>query len=480
MKIRCAAALFLVFIEGAGSQGVGNDEPVTIPLTVPAGVPLRLYLTKAVPKRVGALVRANVLGPVYVFDHEVIPSGTQAIGSVIRCESVPKWERFKAVMNGDFTPLRVAQVEFVTLVLPDGSSRPLSTIASSGLNSLYPLRPPKQLRASPQNPGRLAIGKQKIKDQVNAQVDRLRSIPEMVRGPDKKEWLSDFLLSKLPYHPQHVRNRTRFDAELRAPLDFGSERLTSDSLSLLGSQPGADSVVHARLLTPLNSENSVRGQKVEAVLADPLFSADRKVILPEGTHVEGSVVRAKKAGWFHHGGQLRFTFQQVELAQLPSTAEKRVTPSANTALQPRDEKAMQFRTQGTLSAAEGSNAPVKIDSEGGIKATESKTRFLGTALALLVARSAADNDPIRSHTGAITGHSQNVGGRTLGGGMGFGLLGSIAAQSSRNVGAGLGYYGLAWSLYSTVIARGAEVRFNTNAVMDISFSGRKSSASPAH
>jgi hypothetical protein len=56
--------------------------------------------------------------------------------------------------------------------------------------------------------------------------------------------------------------------------------------------------------------------------------------------------------------------------------------------------------------------------------------------------------------------------------MGFGLLGAIAAQSSRTVGAAFGYYGLAWSVYSTVVKRGAEVQFGKNAVIDIGFNQR--------
>jgi hypothetical protein len=35
-----------------------------------------------------------------------------------------------------------------------------------------------------------------------------------------------------------------------------------------------------------------------------------------------------------------------------------------------------------------------------------------------------------------------------------------------------GYYGLAWSIYSSVIARGGEVQFDKNAVMDIKFGTR--------
>jgi hypothetical protein len=35
-----------------------------------------------------------------------------------------------------------------------------------------------------------------------------------------------------------------------------------------------------------------------------------------------------------------------------------------------------------------------------------------------------------------------------------------------------GYYGLAWSVYSNVIARGGEVQFDRNAMMDIKFGAR--------
>jgi hypothetical protein len=116
-----------------------------------------------------------------------------------------------------------------------------------------------------------------------------------------------------------------------------------------------------------------------------------------------------------------------------------------------------------------------VDKEGGVQAAESKKRFIGTALAAMVARRAGDMDMMHSPSGAITGQSANVGGRTLGGGMGFGLLGMIAAQSSRNVGAAFGYYGLAWALFSTVVAHGQQVEFGKNAVVDIGFNERAAS-----
>ena len=358
--------------------------------------------------------------------------------------------------------------------MPDGHRIELHTTESPGLNSLVPLKPPKQKTPSPQvqNRGILGTTKQAAKDQIDAQIARVKGIPDLVRGTDKKEWLYDYAMSRLPYHPQSVRNRTRFDAVLQSPLEFGTETVTSNSLALLGTQPAPGSIVHARLLTAVNSERSKPGDKIEAALEQPLFSADHRVVLPEGTLVEGTVVVAKKANWFHRAGRLRFTFQSVELtqqiAQLRDAALKTdgTTLSVSTVL-PVEPK-LQIRTQGTLSAAEGGNAPVKVDSEGGVQAQESKSRFIGTAIALLITHRAADNDAGR----AVNGNNPNVSGRTLGGGLGFGLLGSIAAQSSNNVGMALGYYGMGWSVFSTVVARGADVQFDRNAVIDIGFNQR--------
>ena len=471
MAVIFPIALSLVSVAYASGQSTENEPTRNIPLTVPAGVPLRLYLTKRIPKRFNAPVEAKTLSPIYAFDHEVIPAGTRVLGHVSRVQPVSRWERVRAILGGDFTPLHVAQIEFTSLLLADGNAIELHTLESSGLSSLFPLKPPKQRSQNVpgNNGGILGAGKQKTRDAIDAQVARVKSIPDIVRGPGKKEWLYDYAMSRLPYHPQYVRSRTRFDAELQSPLSFGSENVTPTSLALLGSQPSPGSVVHARLLSPLNSVNSTPGDKVEAVLEEPLFSADHRVVLPEGTIVDGAVAVAKKARWFLRGGQLRFSFQNVDLT--PQTAELLSIP-ADAPPQLQGSPQLKFRTQAILSAAESGNAPIKVDKEGGVQATESKTRFIGTAVALLIARQAADNDAERSQTGAITGQSSNVGGRTLGGGMGFGLLGSIAAQSSRNVGAAFGYYGLGWSVYSTVVARGAEVQFGKNAVIDIGFNQR--------
>ena len=70
------------------------------------------------------------------------------------------------------------------------------------------------------------------------------------------------------------------------------------------------------------------------------------------------------------------------------------------------------------------------------------------------------------------GGGPHVTGGTLGGGLGLGMLGAAIAQSSPYVGMAMGYYGLAWSAYSTVIGSGAEVEFEKNAMMEIKFGVR--------
>jgi hypothetical protein len=195
--------------------------------------------------------------------------------------------------------------------------------------------------------------------------------------------------------------------------------------------------------------------------------------LPEGTHLEGTVVAAKKARWFHRSGQLRFNFREINMPAEVAVL-KAIAPAATR--RPAQKK-LKMRTQASLQTAESTGtAPLKVDREGGVTTKESKTRFLAATAAVMLARRAGDNDPVRDQNRQIIGQNPNVAGRTVGGGFGFGLLGAAIAQSSRYVGTGFGYYGMAWSLYSTLIARGAEVHFGKNAMVDIRFNTRSEPA----
>jgi hypothetical protein len=457
--------LFTNHIFAQAPSGDSSNIALTVALTVPAGTPLRVYLIKRIPKRNGLAITAKVLDPVYAFDHEVIPAGAILSGDISRTEPAEKWDRVRAIVGGDFTPLRIAYFKFQSIQMPDGRSLPISTVDSVALDSIYvepspkkkpPKKPQKALDPNA-NTGVLGTGKQAAKDQINGQINgRTMGVASLVRGPDKKERFYDFIMSKLPYHPQYLRKGTRIDAELGTDLEFGSMAIASDSMKDLGTQPSPDSSTRARLLTPLDSASAKQGDAIEAVIMQPLFSPDHKLVLPEGTRVTGSVVQVKKATWFHRGGRLRFNFQKIDLP--PELAKLTQTAPASQS------------TQAILESAEASGkTPVKVDSEGGVKATESKTRFIAPVISVLLAGRSADNDAGKA---GAAGQGPNVSGRTLGGISGFGSLGAIASQSSRFVGMAFGYYGVAISVYTNIIAKGGEIEFHKNAMIDIKFGGR--------
>jgi hypothetical protein len=153
---------------------------------------------------------------------------------------------------------------------------------------------------------------------------------------------------------------------------------------------------------------------------------------------------------FHRGGQLRFTFEEVE------------PPTFASAPVPRPEPA-----QAQLTAAEPKAGGLAVDEEGTARATESKTRFLRPVIAGLVAAKSMDNDTGKQNASGAA--SANYGGRGLGGFSGFGLFGTAAAMGPRPISAALGFYGLGWSAYSTVVSRGREVVFEKNSVIAIRF-----------
>ena len=114
--MKFALGIFLLavslFAPSLLAQAGPDERASTVSLGVPSGAPLRLYLTRRVSKRLGAPVEAKLMEPLDAFDREVIPAGTVVLGKVSRTQPVTKWQRIGAILNGDFTPLRRAQIEF--------------------------------------------------------------------------------------------------------------------------------------------------------------------------------------------------------------------------------------------------------------------------------------------------------------------------------------------------------------------------------
>jgi hypothetical protein len=326
---------------------------------------------------------------------------------------------------------------------PSGNVMLLKTERSLGLATIYvPARPQKASKhkmahkESKPNPGKTGAVRQFLQQQAQQQAQgqlnaRTRGFYDFIRGPNKREWLENFLWAKLPYHPQWYRSGTRFDAVLEKPLDLGDVSIPSQSLLAMQTPPPADAIAQMRVLSTLSSGEAHPGDPMQGVLSEPLFTPDHKLILPQGTRLSGKITLARAARSFHRGGKLRFALDSVEVPRL----------------------ALAGNTQADL--------------EGTARATESKTRLLRPVIAALVAAKSADDDAGK-RTVSGTGDA-NTAGRTLGGFSGFGLLGMAASQGPRAIGAALGYYGLAWSVYTNVVSRGREVTFEKNTAMAIRF-----------
>src|SRR5579864_31838 len=220
-----------------GSAQAPPSTTIEVPLTVDSGVPLRLYIDQRLHMREGEMVHAKLIEPVYAFDRIVIPSGVDVQGHVTRLDPASKMTRTQAILGGDFTPLHWARVEFTTIVMPDGRTIPIHTADSEGLPTLYvrSKSPKKKTAAPPQsNSGVLGTARQQAAQEVQAIKAKKQEVVDLVRGPNKKEWLEDYLIKKLPYHPQWYRRNTRFDAVLQGPLTFGKAQVPVTVLQNVG------------------------------------------------------------------------------------------------------------------------------------------------------------------------------------------------------------------------------------------------------
>jgi hypothetical protein len=426
--------------------------PQTVALTVAKGAPLQVALDEEIRvKKVGQPVHARIVEPVYAFDHIVVPVGSEVIGEITKIESLSNGKRTLGALNADFTPLRKVEVGFHELVLPDGRRFPLHTSVAPGSGQVIEL----VTSASEKEKKNLVkdAASKKIKEAKQQAHEQWDNAMKELKTPGKVRRLERYGEAQLPVHRQYIPAGTVYFAELQDPLDFGSVVMTVPMASSIGSDLPEGSVVHARLVTPLSSATSHKGQDIEAVLSQPLMDGDR-LILPQGSRLKGTVKQAQPARRMKKNGQLRIAFSELVP---PDGIEQKIVS--------------------TLEGVQaGKDANVKLDSEGGAEATTSKSRYLGTAVSLGLAMMSAQEGGDRDG-GKVHGDGGNAAAGGLGG---FKLVGMIlgAAVRSRAFGTTMGAYGAAVSVYTSFMARGHEVVFPKNTAMQIGVGTRAATTTP--
>ena len=425
---------------------------VTVPMSVPSGTPIKVALDSEVRIRnVGQPIHGKTTDPVYAFDKLLIPAGTPVNGRVSAIDAVTKTTRTLDAMDGNFSPVRQVHVQFDELVMPDGRLLPMHTIASPA--------PDGVLRFVPAN--EKAANTNKVKDAASKKVsatrqmirDQWAALQKQIHEPGKMHKLKRLAVAQLPVHPQYIEVGTSFNANLQQPLDFGTELISPETLINVGTPPPSGSAVHARLVTPLNSSISKKGDLVEALITEPLVASDH-LILPEGSTIRGSVMQVQPARRLARNGQLRILFREV--APPDGVAQK-----------------VQTSLEG-VAVAKGEH--LKLDSEGGAQVTTPRTRYLTTGIQIMLAAAAATPDGDHDLHGGSGGGDIGAGGAAANGASGFRFVGMIVGlvARSRVVAAGFGAYGAATSIYYKFLARGRDVVYPKDMAMVIGLGTRES------
>ena len=411
-----------------------------VPLVLPASTPLQVKIEKRIRiTGVGQRIPGRLARPVFVFNKEIIPAGSEVIGHVARLNPVNRQRRFKAILNGDFTPLRNPEIQFDLLKLPDGRTMPIKTGIASQLGVAAPSG--KKIQARKKSS---LIGTTFGRVQTELFNARQEIVAEINSQP-KWDRLQDEAYSRLPYHPQFLPANTRLSAPLTEALAFGTETISASEMDQTGLPP-LDTVVTARLVSPVSS-NSDTGSTVSAIVSEPFYSADHHLILPEGTRLIGTVVQAQPARWFRRSGKLRLRFREMELPDLIPTKNRQLNVEATVA---RVDAIRRLR--------------IKVDDEGVMKSIAPKTRFIAPAVQMFLGVNMLDQTNKNAQS-----QSTNRVVRTVAGASGLGIVGSVAAQFSSEAATGIGFYGAAWSVFNHVVARGHTILLAPDTPFQIRF-----------
>jgi len=428
--------------------------PVTVDMNVPAGTPLKVALDSEVRvRRVGQLIHGKTTEPVYAFDKLLIPTGTTVTGKISAIDAVSKKIRTLEAMDGDFSPTRGVHVEFDELQMADGRILPILTDTSPAPNGVLKFVP-ANTKADKNNKVHDAAAKKvsETRQQIRQQWSDLQ---KQIHAPGKMHRLERLAIAQLPVRPQYMDAGTTFNADLVRPLDFGQESVAVDKLSEIGTPPPSGSLVHARLITPLSSATSKKGERVQAVITEPLVASDH-LILPEGSVLRGSVTQAQPARRLARNGQLRILFHEVAP---PSGVEQKVVTSLE-----------------GVAVANGEH--LKLDSEGGAQVTTPRTRYLTTGIQVMLAATSASPDHDARAGG---GGGGDLGGSAANGASGFRFVGMAVGMLARSrvVASGFGAYGAANSIYYHFLARGHDVVYPKDMGMVIGLGTRESARAAA-
>jgi hypothetical protein len=402
----------------------GSSVGQTTSIEIPAKALLSIQLIDHVPMKAGEPLEGRLLYSVYVDNRIAIPAGARFRGTVIQL-GADRSRRIHARLRGDFTPFHIPVVRFDELVLPDGA---IESIVSDSTKDGAPI-----LRLSP------APGAKKgsiVSRQIAAEKQRIKDAAAQITAPGRGDRLVQFIYTQLPYHPERIETGTAWTVDLAQPLIM--RPIEPGPEARAPADPPAPSAatewrLRAHLQETISSADRKAGDTFQAVVSEPVLNAEHAVVVPQGSVIVGEITQAKPARSFGRQGKLRFRFRQLKL------------PTGFT--QP---------VEGTLAGVDANkSANLQIDPEGGIAPKPQNRVLLPLVLTFLAGRG-LDDDGNRIANGAVASNGLGIVGR---------IVGIVA--TSRNVAAGIGFYGAALAFYDLCLARGHNVVFTRNTRIEV-------------
>ena len=403
------------------------------PLFIPAGTPIEARLTRHIPMKVDQPVDATLAHPVYVNNKLALPEGTRVQGTVVSLEP-DRDLRNDARLNVDFTPYHRPTVKFTSATLAGGTSVSLSTTLSSDGAPAIHLTP-----AANKHTSLIAIGVESAKGWIS-------STKEALFAPGLGDRMVQLLYRQLPYHPERIQQGTMWTCELREPVEIpaattnaiNASRQSAVALPVSDSSEKKNLQLHAYLDEKLSSADARVGDQFQATVAEPVFAADHSLVVPQGAVLVGRITRSTPAKSFHRDGKLRFDFRQL---QMPAGTREQIVGSVN-----------------GMEAKGG--ASLKMDSEGGVQSQQQNKVIVPLILTVLASRPL--DDDWSAAGGAAVGSN------------GLGLIGRVVGMTaaSRNLAAGIGFYGAGVSVYRRWLRHGKDLTFPKDNRIDIEVSQR--------
>lgn len=407
-------------------------------IDVPDATVLQVQLDRHVPMKKGEALDCHLMYPVYADNKLAIPAGSEVRGHIVSLHS-DRSRRIHARLWGDFTPFHIPVVHFDELVLPDGKAKQIATgDATNGAPVLH-LSPPAKESA-----------KSFLSQQIAQAKERAKATVALVTAPGRKDRLVQFVYKQLPYHPERIEDGTAWTVALTEPLFIPAEEISSKNDPKPGGKPagrvprrgsavaasqkatksdagGEEPVWHIRayLKQTISSANEKPGNTFEAIVAEPVFNPDHSLAVPEGSILVGTILQAKPARSFGRAGKLRFDFRELKL---PGAASQNV--------------------MGTLTGADSGEAEqLQLDQEGGVQPKPRNRVIVPLVLSLLANRALSDD-------GSVAGNAAV-------GSNGFGIVGRVIGivGGSRNLAAGIGFYGAGLSFSERWLVHGQNIAF---------------------